>query len=104
MEIAQAALAVLDVRFNLIAALASPACAIVAFGHFRIDELPRGACDDLGPESVFKFSKELRVAKDQAGIQKRGPYRDIGKPELQTLIDGARRVSDLETQIPKDEE
>ncbi len=55
----------------------------------------------LRAEAIFEFGKELRVAKYQSRIEKRGPNRDVGLPELQTLVDGARRVADLEAKIPE---
>ena len=67
MEIAQAAFAVLDVRFDLVSAFAGPACAFVAFRHFRVDELPRGSGDHFRAEAILEFGEELGVAEDQPG-------------------------------------
>ena len=49
----------------------------------------------------LEFGKELRVAKDQSRIEKRRADGDVGLPVLQTLVDGARRVADLEAKIPE---
>src|SRR6185437_516938 len=63
MEVAQAAFAILDIGFDTIAAFANAAHAIIAFGHLRVDELPRRSLDDFGTESIFKLGKKLRVAE-----------------------------------------
>ena len=101
MEIAQATLAVLDIGLDLVPALAGPSRPLIPLGHFGVDELPRGALHHLRAEALFKFGKELRVAKDQARIEKRGADGHVGLPILQTLVDGARRVADLEAKIPE---
>ena len=72
MQIAQAAFAVLDVGFDLVAALARPARAIVALAHFCIDEFARRAAHDIGTEPVLQFGKQLRIAVDDARIEQRG--------------------------------
>ena len=101
MEIAEAAFAVLDIGLDLVAALAGPARPLVPLGHFGVDELPRGTLHHLRAEPLFKFGKELSVAKDQSRIEKRRANGDVGLPVLQTLVDGARRVADLEAEIPE---
>ena len=59
------------------------------------------ACDDLGAEALLESGVELRVAVDEARIEQRGAHRDVGGADLDALVDGARRVPDLEAQIPQ---
>src|SRR4051794_40726896 len=102
MEVAQPSLAVLDVGLDLVAAFAGPAGTLVALGHLGIDELPCGAGDDLGPKAVLELREELPVAEDEPRIEKRGPDRNVGKSELQALIDRPGGVAHFEAQVPKD--
>ena len=61
----------------------------------------RRAFDDLGAEALLEAGVELRVAVDEARIEQRGADRDVAGAELDALIDRARRVPDLEAQVPQ---
>ena len=55
-QVAEAALALLDVGFELVAAVADPDVARVALGQLRLDELRRGAAQDLGLETLLQLA------------------------------------------------
>ena len=65
MQVAQAALAVLDVGLDAIARLAGPPVALVALGQLRLDELLGGALHDLPLEAPHQVLEQRLVAKDQ---------------------------------------
>ncbi len=100
-QVAQAALAVLDVGLDAIARLAGPAVALVAFGHLRLDELARRAADHLAPEALAQLFIQRLVAQDQAGVEQRGADGDVGLCQLERLLDRARGVADLQPQVPQ---
>ena len=99
-QVAQPALAVLDVRLDLVARLARPAVALVALCHLGVDEGARGAAHDLD-EAALELGEELRVAVDEAGVEQRGADREVARGHLQALADGARGVPDLEAEVPQ---
>ena len=103
-QVAQAALAVLDVGLHAIARLAGTAVTLVALGHLRLDELARRAADDLAPEALGQFVVERPIAEDQARIEQRRADGDIGLGELERLLDRARGMADLEPQVPQEVE
>src|SRR4051812_46400944 len=100
-QIAQAALSVLDVGLDLVAALARSLMSLIALGHLGVDEAACRAFDDFGAKALLEAGVELRVAVDEARIEQRGADRDVAGAELDALIDRARRVPDLEAQVPQ---
>ncbi|ODT27781.1 MAG: hypothetical protein ABS54_05835 [Hyphomicrobium sp. SCN 65-11] len=104
MQVAQAALAVLDVRLD---AVARGACALMAgrpLGELGFDEGALAALDDLVAEAAHELIEQRPVAEDVAGVEQRRADGHVGARELQALVDGARRVTDLQAQIPEDVE
>ncbi len=59
------------------------------------------ATHDLGAEALLELGVELRVAVDQPHVEQRRADRGVGGRELEALVDGARRVPDLEAEIPQ---
>ena len=100
-EVAKAALAVLHVRFDEIARRAGAGDAGIALLELRIDELRRRGRHDLLVEPGQKPLEERPVAEDEARFEKRGAHRHVGAPFPQALVDGSRRVADLELQVPE---
>ncbi len=100
-EVAQAALAVLDVRLDTVAAFTGAAMALAALGHFGIDEGTLGAADHLVAETLLELAVEPRVAVHQPHVDQRRADRQVLARELHALIDRARRVANLEAQVPQ---
>ncbi len=101
MQVAQAALAILDVGLDLVAALARGAMALVALGHLGIDEVARRAGDDLVAEALLERHVEIGIAVDEAGVEQRRADGNVGGAQLDALADRARGVADLEAEIPE---
>ncbi len=101
MQVAQAALAVLDVGLDQVAALAGPPVPLLAFGHLGVYELAAGPGHHFGLEPAIKLGKQLRVAADQAYVEKRGADREIRPRQLEALLDGPRCVPDLQAEVPE---
>ena len=77
-QVAQAALAVLDVGLDLVAALARCAVARIELGHLGVDEGARRACHHLGAEALLELAIELPVAVDQARVEQGRAHGDVG--------------------------
>ena len=101
MQVAQAALAVLDVGLDAIARLARAPVALVALGQLGLHELARGALHHLAPEAPHEVGKQALVAEDQARIEERRADRDVGAGKLERLLDGAGGVAHLQPQVPQ---
>ena len=101
MEIAQAALTVLDVGLDPIAGLAGLGVTGGALLHLGGDERPRCAAHDVVGEAGLELGIEARIAVDQAGIEQRRPDRHVGQRQLQALVDGASGVPDLQAEVPQ---
>ena len=101
MEIAQTALAVLDVGLDAVAQLTGAPVALVALGHLGLDEVLGGALYHLALEAPHQVFKQRLVAEDQAGIEKGGADGDVGACQLERLIDGARSVTHLQAEVPE---
>ena len=101
MKIAQAALAILDVRLDPIARLAGPAVALVALRELRFHELLGGAMDDLTLEAPHQVLEKRFVAENETGVQQRSAYRDVSAREFQRLLDIACSVAHLEPEVPQ---
>ena len=76
-EVAQPPLALLDVGFDDVAAVAQPFVALLALGELLGHELPLGALDDLGPEARLDLAVERLVAPDIAPLEHRGADRQV---------------------------
>src|SRR5688572_30215390 len=101
MEIAEAALAVLDIGLDEIARGALLAMALVTLGELGDDEFPSGALDDLGIETGDEIAEEGDVAPNVACLQDRGADRHVGARQPDAFIDRTRRMADLQAEIPQ---
>ena len=99
-EVAQAALALLDVRLDEVSRLALPAVALVALLQLGGDELLARAAHHRLIEAVVELLGERCVSDDQPALQERGADRDVGAGELDAFIDRAGSVADLQPEIP----
>jgi hypothetical protein len=101
-EVAKAALALLDIGLDQIARIAGFTVALVALGELRLDEFGAGRFDDLGVEPVFQHAEELFLPADISCFQDRGADRDVFPRKADALVDGACRVADLQAHVPED--
>src|SRR5690606_34859799 len=77
LQVAQAALAFLDVRLDEIAALAAARVALVALGELGLDEGRAGILDHFLIEAGDQLVEQLIVADDEAGLEDRGADGDV---------------------------
>ena len=100
-QIAQAALAVLDVRLDQIARLAGAAQPLLALGELGGDELLAGVAHDILVEARDELVVERAVAEQIARFEQRGADRHVGLGLADALVDRARRVPDLQPHVPQ---
>ena len=84
-QVSEPALALLDIGFELIAAVADPLMARVALGELGFDELRRGAAQDLGFEPRLQLGVERLLAPHIARLEQRRADRQIGLGIAQAL-------------------
>ena len=101
MQIAQAALAVLDVGFDQIARLPGAAMALLALGKLGGDELGRGALHDLLVEPRHQFVVERLVPGQESGLEDRGADRHVAARLPDRFVDRTRGVADLQPHVPQ---
>src|SRR5262249_3532358 len=102
MQIAQAALAVLDVRLNQIARGAGAGVTDILFLELSIDEGPHTRLQHVVAEAALKLGEQSLVAKDQARVEQRRADGHVRARQAHALIDGARGVADFEAEIPEE--
>ena len=68
-QVAQAALAVLDVGLDAVARFAGAAVALVALGKLGLDELAGRPAHDLAPEPPRQLLEQRLITQDQARIE-----------------------------------
>src|SRR6185437_11059517 len=101
LEVAEPALALLDVGLDMVARIAELSMPRVALGELRLDELAGALLDDLGLEAALHLVKDLRVAPDVARLEQRRADRHVGARLAQAVLDPPRRLADLEAEIPQ---
>ena len=103
LQIAQAAAAFLDVGLDDERAVAIAVMAAVAFGLLGGEELDGALAAGLG-EALLELVEQRVVAGDQAGVEQRGAHRDVAFGLREAIGDRARRVADLQAEIPQEVE
>ncbi len=101
LQVAQAALALLDVGLDEIAAFALALVALAALGQFGRDEILARAGRHFRPEAFAQFVVKIHVAPKVAGFEKGGADRDVLLGEPDAFAERARRMTDLQPQIPQ---
>ena len=101
MEIAEPAFALLDIGLEQKARIADPLVPMVALRELRLDEVGTVILDDLASVGARQLIKELLVAPEEACLQKRRANGEIILRQLDALLHRARRVADLEAEIPE---
>ena len=100
-EIAQAALALLDVGLDEVTRRAGALHPLLALRQFGGDEFRSGPGDDLLVESRLQRLEQSLVAGDETRFDQRRADRHVAARLLQALLDRAGRVADLELEVPQ---
>ena len=100
-QVAQAALAVLDVGLDQIARLPAAAMAFLALGELGGDEFGRGALHHVLVEARDQFVVERLVAGQEARLEDGGADRHVAARLPDRFIDRTRGVADLQPHVPQ---
>ncbi len=100
-QIAQAALALLDVGLDHEPAGPGLGVALIPLLQLGGDELRGRAADHLIAKALAKIGRQGLIAGEAPRLQDRGADGDILARELDALGHRARGVADLEAQIPQ---
>ena len=100
-QVAQAALAFLDVRLDQIARIARLLVALVALGELGGHEFRAGAGDDLRVEAFLQIGDQGIVTADVAAFEDRRADRHVGLGQLDAFLDRAGGMADLEAHVPE---
>ena len=100
-QVAQAALAVLDVGFDQIARLPGAAVPLLALGELGGDEFGRGALHHFLVEARDQFVVERLVAGQEPRLEDRGADRHVAARLPDRFVDRARGVADLQSHVPQ---
>ena len=101
LEIAQAALAFLDVGLDQIAGGALLAMALVALGELGGDEFGAGVLGHLIVEAGDQRVVEAALAGEVARLEHRRADGHVGAGEAHAFVDAARGMADGEAEIPE---
>ncbi len=75
--------------------------ALVALGELGLDEGRAGAGDDLLLEALAQLVEQLLLAPQEARLQEAGADGDVGPRQADAVVDRARRLADLEAEVPQ---
>ena len=101
LQVAQAALALLDVGLEQVAAVAGALVAGVALGELGLDEHAVAAVDDVVLEAPLELGEQRLVAPQEARLEQARADLQVGAREPQALVERAGRLADLEAEIPQ---
>jgi hypothetical protein len=100
-KIAQAALALLEVRFEQPDRAAELLPALLELGLLVGDELLDPALLQLGDGRPFELLEERGVPRDQPAVEQRGADGVLFARELDALVESTGRITSLEAGVPK---
>ena len=100
LQVAQAALAVLDVRLDEVAALAGLAMALVALGELGLRIFGAAVLHHFAVEAPDQLVVDGLVAPQEAGFEDRRADRVVGARQADALVDVAGGVADLQARGP----
>jgi hypothetical protein len=100
-QVAQPALAVLDVRLDEIAGLAGPPMPFLPLSELGGDEFRGGSWHHLFVEACDQFVVEFAVAEKKARLEHRGADGHVGLGRANALVDRACGVPDLKSHVPQ---
>ncbi len=75
--------------------------ALVALGELGRDEFRRRSLHDVVVEALVQLIEQRPVARQEPRLQQRRADRHVGARLADALVDRARRVPDLEPEIPQ---
>ncbi len=101
MQIAQAALAVLDVGLDQVARLPGAAMPLLALGQFGGDEFGRRALHHFLVEALDEFVVERQVPGQESRLEDRGADCHVAARLPDRFIDRTRGVADLQPHVPQ---
>ena len=101
MQVAQAALAVLDVGFDQIARLPGAAVPFLALGELGGDEFGGGALHHFLVEPRDQFVVERLVAGQESRLEDRGADRHVAACLPDRFVDRTGGVADLQAHVPQ---
>ena len=101
MQIAQTALAVLDIGLNEIARLPGAAVAFLALGEFGGDEFRRGALHHVLVEALDQFVVKAAIAGEVTDFENGGADGHVAARLADRFIYRARRMADLQAHVPQ---
>src|SRR6516164_2445965 len=99
-QISEPTLALLDVRLELVTAVADPLVPRVALRELAFDELRCSAAHDVRIKPALEISEERLFSPKIACLEQPGADRQIGFGLAQAFFDRACRVPDLEAKVP----
>ena len=100
-QVAQPALALLDVGLDDVARIAHAGVALVALGELGFDEVAAVARRHLRRVALHQLVEQLAVAPDVARLQQRGADGLVALGVAQALLDRAGGVADLQPEVPQ---
>src|SRR5262249_56294060 len=100
-QVAQSALAVLDVGLDQIAGLAGAPVALLALRELGGDELRRRALHDLFVEAGNELVVKLALSQQKARLEERRADGHIGLGRPNALADRAGGMADFESHVPE---
>ena len=100
-QVPQRALAFLDIGLDQITRGPGADMAIIALLELGRDKFRAGALDHLITKPAAQFLDQPLVTGEAAALQERGADGEIFARQLDTFVDGARGMADLEAQIPQ---
>ena len=103
-QVAQAALALLDVGLDDVARIAHPLVSLVTLGQLGIDEVAAVTGVELLREALLQLVEQGAVAPQVARLQQRGADRLVALGVAQAFIDRAGRVADFQAEVPQEVE
>ena len=101
LQVAQAALAFLDVGFQHIALAALPFVPVGPFGKLGLDELRPGVAEQVRPQPVGQFDLQVGMARDETVFQKRGADRHVLARKADAVLHRPAGVAHLQLQVPQ---
>ena len=101
LQVAEAALAFLDVRLQHIALPALPPVPIRAFCQLRLDEFRAGVAEQFAPQLVAQFRRQRLMPADVTMLQQGGADCHILTPQTQAVLHRTAGVADLQLQVPQ---
>ena len=101
LQVAQAALALLDVGLEQITAVAGALVPGIALGELRLDEDPAAAGHHLAREARLELVEDRALAPQEARFEEARADLQIVPGEAHAVVDRAGRLTDLEPEVPE---